>query len=71
MRVMCSEAVWWRCHRRMIADAEVARGIPVKHILSETSARQHELTEFAVVRMRKGRAPVTTYPNVTEGPGLQ
>jgi uncharacterized protein (DUF488 family) len=44
--VMCSEAVWWRCHRRMIADAEVARGIPVKHILRETSAQQHELTEF-------------------------
>ena len=62
--VMCSEAVWWRCHRRMIADAEVARGIPVKHIMSETSAKRHELTEFAVVRKRRGRTPVIAYPNV-------
>jgi uncharacterized protein (DUF488 family) len=62
--VMCSEALWWRCHRRMIADAEVARGIPVKHIMSATSATQHELTAFAVVRKRRGRAggPVITYP---------
>ena len=59
--VMCSEAVWWRCHRRMIADAEVARGIPVRHIMSETVARLHELTEFAVVN-RSRRPPVITYP---------
>ena len=60
--VMCSEAVWWRCHRRMIADAEVAWGIPVKHIMSETVAKPHELTEFAVVRKRRGRMPVIRYP---------
>lgn len=65
--VMCSEAVWWRCHRRMIADAEVARGIPVKHVMSETSARRHELTEFAVVQKRRGRAPIITYPEGNEG----
>ena len=60
--VMCSEAVWWRCHRRMIADAEVARGIPVKHIMSATVAKGHEMTGFAVVKKRRGRAPVITYP---------
>ena len=60
--VMCSEAVWWRCHRRMIADAEVARGIPVKHVMSEKVAKQHELTEFAMVKKRNGRTPVITYP---------
>ena len=59
--VMCSEALWWRCHRRMIADAEVARGIPVKHIMSATSAPQHELTAFAVVKKPRGQAPVVTY----------
>jgi uncharacterized protein (DUF488 family) len=59
--VMCSEAVWWRCHRRMIADAEVARGIPVDHIMSETLVKRHELTEFAVVDRRR-RPPVITYP---------
>jgi uncharacterized protein (DUF488 family) len=59
--VMCSEAVWWRCHRRMIADAETARGIPVDHIMSETVLKRHELTEFAVVH--RGRPPVITYPS--------
>jgi len=60
--VMCSEAVWWRCHRRMIADAEVARGIPVKHVMSEKVAKRHVLTEFAVVVKRAGRTPTITYP---------
>ncbi len=65
--VMCSEAVWWRCHRRMIADAEVARGIPVKHIMSATSATQHELTAFAAVKKRRGQAPVITFRGVECG----
>jgi uncharacterized protein (DUF488 family) len=60
--VMCSEAVWWRCHRRMIADAEVARGIPVRHVMNDHVAKQHEMTEFAVVEKRTGRMPVVTYP---------
>jgi len=60
--VMCSEAVWWRCHRRMIADAETARGIPVKHLMSERVATSHELTEFAVVKKRIGHAPAIRYP---------
>ena len=60
--IMCAEAVWWRCHRRMIADAEVARGIPVKHIMSQTVAKPHELTEFAVVKRRRGRPPLIAYP---------
>ncbi len=31
--IMCAEAVWWRCHRRIIADHLLARGIPVAHIM--------------------------------------
>jgi uncharacterized protein (DUF488 family) len=45
--VMCAEAQWWRCHRRLIADALVARGIEVQHIMSPTKAPRHELTSFA------------------------
>jgi uncharacterized protein (DUF488 family) len=60
--IMCSEVVWWRCHRRMIADAETARGIPVKHLMSERTATRHELTEFAMVKKRRGHAPVILYP---------
>ena len=45
--VMCAEAQWWRCHRQLIADAIVARGIEVRHIMSAGSAPPHELTAFA------------------------
>jgi uncharacterized protein (DUF488 family) len=48
--MMCAEAVWWRCHRRLIADALVAGGVPVLHIMSSVRASPHELTPFAVVR---------------------
>lgn len=47
--VMCAEAVWWQCHRRLIADALVARRIDVRHITTLSSAAPHELTEFAKV----------------------
>ena len=62
--IMCSEAVWWRCHRRMIADALVARSVPVKHIMSETSARPHELTSFAKVRKRQAGKFLIIYPAI-------
>lgn len=45
--VLCAEAVWWQCHRRLLADALVARGIEVRHILSAAEAKPHELSEFA------------------------
>jgi uncharacterized protein (DUF488 family) len=47
--IMCAEAVWWRCHRQLVADALVARGIEVRHITSATSAPVHTLTDFAEV----------------------
>jgi uncharacterized protein (DUF488 family) len=45
--IMCAEAVWWQCHRQLIADALVARGIEVRHIMSAGSAPAHTLTDFA------------------------
>jgi uncharacterized protein (DUF488 family) len=47
--LMCSEAVWWRCHRRMIADALVVRGFSVEHVLGERRATLHTLTPWAEV----------------------
>jgi uncharacterized protein (DUF488 family) len=47
--VMCAESQWWKCHRQLIADALVARGIEVRHIMSAGSAPVHELTSFARV----------------------
>jgi uncharacterized protein (DUF488 family) len=48
--VMCAEAVWWRCHRMLLSDALVARGIDVQHIVSATSIQPHRLTSFAQTR---------------------
>jgi uncharacterized protein (DUF488 family) len=48
--VMCAEAVPWRCHRSLIADALLVRKIPVEDILSVTRAQEHEITPFARVR---------------------
>jgi uncharacterized protein (DUF488 family) len=44
--VMCAEAVWWRCHRRFLADALLVRSVRVLHILSLAVAKPHELSEF-------------------------
>jgi uncharacterized protein (DUF488 family) len=49
LAVMCAEAVPWRCHRSLVADALTARGVPVEHILDETHRLVHRLTAFARV----------------------
>jgi uncharacterized protein (DUF488 family) len=49
--VMCSEAVWWRCHRRLIADfAVLARGVPVHHLMPDGRLTPH--TPTPGVRLR-------------------
>ena len=47
--IMCAEAVPWRCHRSLIADALVARSWEVRHILSQVKTDEHRLTPFAVI----------------------
>jgi uncharacterized protein (DUF488 family) len=59
--IMCAEAVWWRCHRSLIADALVARGEPVLHILTPERAEPHVLRGFA--RVQDGRV---SYPGEPE-----
>jgi uncharacterized protein (DUF488 family) len=59
--VMCAEAVPWRCHRSLIGDALLVRGVEVEDILTATSARPHALTRFAVVEGLR-----ITYPAVEE-----
>jgi uncharacterized protein (DUF488 family) len=46
--LMCAEALPWRCHRTLIADALLVRGLDVRHILDATTS-PHSLTRFAVV----------------------
>jgi uncharacterized protein (DUF488 family) len=48
--VMCSEFVWWRCHRRLIADVAVlGRGVPVRHLMPDGRLSDHRPSEGAVV----------------------
>jgi uncharacterized protein (DUF488 family) len=47
--MMCSEALWWRCHRRLVADRLVAAGDAVLHIGADGRASEHELTPIARV----------------------
>jgi uncharacterized protein (DUF488 family) len=47
--VMCAEALPWRCHRSLIADALVARGQEVREIIGPAQPRVHRMTPFAVV----------------------
>ena len=43
--VMCSEAVWWRCHRRLLADfVSAVRGVPVRHLLHDGRLEEHRLS---------------------------
>jgi uncharacterized protein (DUF488 family) len=55
--VMCAEALWWRCHRRLIADVLTARDWDVEH-LGGGAPVKHELTPFAEV----GQEGALTYP---------
>lgn len=56
--VMCAEAVWWRCHRRLIADALVVRGWRVEHLGVDRTHAVHSLTAFAAI----GAGGRLTYP---------
>jgi uncharacterized protein (DUF488 family) len=47
--IMCAEAVPWRCHRSLIGDALLVRGVTVEDIMTPTSRRPHALTLFAKV----------------------
>ena len=57
LALMCAEALPWRCHRSLIADALLVRNIKVEHIISRDSSISHKLTEWAKVEGTK-----ITYP---------
>jgi uncharacterized protein (DUF488 family) len=62
--IMCAEAVPWRCHRSLIADALIKKGWNVRDIMSRTNATRHKLTPF--LKIKKGQI---TYPKpVVRGP---
>jgi uncharacterized protein (DUF488 family) len=55
--IMCAEAVPWRCHRSLVGDALLARGVDVFDIMTPKSAKPHSMTSFAAVQ-----GPNVTYP---------
>jgi uncharacterized protein (DUF488 family) len=57
--IMCAEAVWWQCHRQLIADALLARAVEVRHIVSAAVPQAHRLTDFARVEGTR-----VTYPGL-------
>lgn len=48
--LMCAEAVPWRCHRSLVADALVVRGIRVLEIIGPSKPKEHAITSFAQIR---------------------
>jgi uncharacterized protein (DUF488 family) len=56
--ILCAEAVPWRCHRSLVGDALLVRGVQVRHIMSAASSRDHTLTPWAKVEGTK-----ITYPS--------
>lgn len=57
--IMCAEAVPWRCHRSLVGDALVVRGICVEDIMNEKVSRPHKLTSFAKVDGKTITYPAT------------
>jgi uncharacterized protein (DUF488 family) len=47
--IMCAEAVWWRCHRRIVADYLLASGVPVEHIMGQGKLTPATITPGACV----------------------
>ncbi len=64
--IMCAEAVPWRCHRSLIADALVARGVEIQEILTAAKSQPHKLTPFAKVE-----GTSVTYPGVSKSDNLK
>ena len=57
--IMCAEAVPWRCHRSLIADALTARGVEVRHLIGPGSVQPHRLTPWA-----RAEAGHVSYPGL-------
>ena len=62
--MMCSEALWWRCHRRLIADHLIVAGDTVCHVSSTGRTSERQLTPFATV----GSGGRITYPTACQAP---
>ncbi|MCG3162539.1 MAG: hypothetical protein JMDDDDMK_03798 [Acidobacteria bacterium] len=62
--MMCSEAVWWRCHRRIVADHLLACGETVFHLMGKGRTEPASLTAGAVIKSRDQSCGTVVYPGV-------
>ncbi|MBU3957595.1 MAG: DUF488 domain-containing protein [Nanoarchaeota archaeon] len=62
--IMCAEALPWRCHRSLIADALLSKGAKVFHIISPTNLLEHKMTKFAKVMNGRITYPAQSYKSV-------
>ena len=69
--LMCAEAVPWRCHRSLIADALLVRGIRTEDIMSPTRRQVHTLTPFAKVRGSTITYPIEASRSTTKKPSAK
>jgi len=69
--IMCAEAVPWRCHRSLIADALLVRGIRAEDIMSPTRRQIHVLTPFAKVRGTTITYPAEVLPSTPKKPSAK
>lgn len=56
---MCSEGLYWRCHRRLVSDFLTANGVPVRHVMPNGDLRPHVLTPGAVIEDESVRYPAS------------
>jgi uncharacterized protein (DUF488 family) len=68
--LMCAEAVPWRCHRSLIADALLVHGIRTEHIMNPTRRQVHTLTPFAKVRGTKVTYPTEALRSTQKKPSV-
>ena len=66
--IMCAEAVPWRCHRSLIGDALLVRGVAVEDIFSKSNSKPHTLTPWAKVRGQKITYPAANPPTTARRP---
>ncbi len=64
LAIMCAEAVPWRCHRSLVADALTARGVDVRHIMTAGSAKPHQITSFAHIDGERVSYPGLPVPTI-------
>jgi hypothetical protein len=62
--IMCAEVLWWRCHRRIVADYALTRGVAVFHIFTATKAERAKRTPFAKLDRR---TRTLRYPSGIDG----